>query len=136
MRDRFFSRTSSKLVRGAHHQLDITASGFAPRLELLLVVEPMNFAIEQDGVIEFCNLTIEPQMNAANGPTNMLSTPPGQFLAALCRRHLRQKLAQPLERKSYHGVVCQERTTPGRNGPLPGPILPMERLHIRVKENA
>src|SRR6266567_3438733 len=93
-------------------------------------------SIAQYRMIEFCNLAIKPEMHTADGPVLVLRNLLRQRLCAINRRHVRQQLAQSFEWQSNHNIVRRKRSGPRGDRPFTRRVIPRERLHIGVEENA
>ena len=119
---------AAKVREALTDEFKIAAFEFAPGLQEALVVHPVNFAIEQDGVVEIGDFAIEPEMNAADGPVFELVDLAGQLFAPRCGRQMREQLG--VASKGSARTRKSETRLPSRvlDGPLARSLRPTRRI--------
>src|ERR1700679_511257 len=87
-------------------------------------------------MVEIGDLTVEPEMDTADGPVFVLRNLISESIRTFNRRHIRQELAERLEWEREDDVICRKRRGASVNHPTGCFLIPFKRFNVCVVENA
>src|SRR6185369_163976 len=116
--DGLLARERSKTAGRTHDKLQIAALSLAQRLHLALVVHPMDLAIQQNSVIEICDLTVKPEVHAANGPVLETLYLLRQCIRVISGWKIRQQLLHRFKRQRNDEKLRNQIAGASRDRPL------------------